>query len=224
MRVIAGRFRGRALSAPGGRTTRPITDRIKETLFNVLGARFGLPGALPAFDVLDLFAGTGGLGIEAVSRGAAACIFVERDRRALRTLRANLDQLQQPDLFRVVVQNSWTVPPPATAVGYGLVFLDPPYRDVENPTKTLNILNQLAPLLRPEGLIVLRFESQIEFPVEAVQTLVCVDQRTYGRMRFLFFGRQSAIVNGAETDPGGELPEDRSSNGESVETDDSVTN
>ena len=73
MRVVAGQFRGRSLDAPEGLTTRPMTDRAKETLFNILGSRCAMPGELPDFDVLDLFAGTGGLGFVALSRGARSC-------------------------------------------------------------------------------------------------------------------------------------------------------
>ena len=112
MRVIAGRFRGRTLDAPPGQSTRPITDRAKETLFNVLGHRFALPGCLPGFVVLDVFAGTGSLGLEALSRGAAACTFVEQDRRALRYLRQNIARLGADGACTVLTDNAWTMRPP----------------------------------------------------------------------------------------------------------------
>ncbi|MGH2910993.1 MAG: RsmD family RNA methyltransferase, partial [Solirubrobacteraceae bacterium] len=87
MRVISGRFRGRRLTAPRGeKTTRPTSDRVREACFSMLG---GLEGVI----ALDLFAGTGALGIEALSRGAERALFVERDTAALRALRANLDAL-----------------------------------------------------------------------------------------------------------------------------------
>src|ERR1051325_11217291 len=108
MRVIAGRLRGRPLAAPPG-AARPVTDRVKETIFNILGHRFAQPGELPAVAVLDLFAGTGGMGIEALSRGATSCLFVERDRCTLRILSENLDKLKLHDVARGWGENVWTL-------------------------------------------------------------------------------------------------------------------
>jgi len=96
------------LRPPEGRVTRPITDRVKESLFNILGSRFGLPGEIPDFAVLDLFAGSGGLGIESISRGARSCVFVERDRAALAALTANLASLRGAADCRIVKDNAWT--------------------------------------------------------------------------------------------------------------------
>ena len=102
MRVIGGEWRGRPLVAPAGRGTRPTSDKVREAMFDVLlalpevravGAAAPLAGALGGHVVLDLFAGSGALGIEALSRGADACSFVENERAALRALRANLERL-----------------------------------------------------------------------------------------------------------------------------------
>ncbi len=123
MRVIAGRLRGRRLAAPPGRGTRPTSDRVREALFSMLG---DVRGA----SALDLFAGTGALGIEALSRGAARATFVERDREALRALRANLHALglAGPDA-EVRAGDALAALRTARARGetYDLVFLDPPY-------------------------------------------------------------------------------------------------
>jgi len=186
MRVIAGRFRGAVLEAPLGTHTRPITDRVKESLFNILGHRFGSPGFLPDIAVLDLFAGSGSLGIECLSRGARSCLFVERDRRALRVLRANLEKLQLSDLARTVSENAWTMRiPPATRDGYGLVFVDPPYREVADPGRALGLLERVAPRLTAEGLAVFRHDVSVKFSAASLQSLICVDERTFGRMRVL---------------------------------------
>lgn len=185
MRVVAGEYRGLPLDAPPGGTTRPITDRVKESLFSILGHRFETPGELPEIDVLDLFAGSGGLGIEALSRGARSCLFVERDRRAVRSLRTNLARLKRDEDCRVSTENAWTMRIPATDTGYGLAFVDPPYRDVEDPTQSLDLLERLGPRLADNGLIVFRHEARIRFPGEKVHGIECVDDRTFGGMRVL---------------------------------------
>lgn len=190
MRVIAGQFRGRTLTAPPGCTTRPITDRIKETLFNILGHRHGTPGGLPALDVLDVFAGSGSLGIEALSRGARACVFVERDRRALRVLRENLEHVGVRASTRIVAENAWTMRPPENPGGFGLVFVDPPYRDSAEALRAADLLSRLAPSLAAEGLIVFRQETSAP-PLGELPTLQIVDEREYGRMRIVLLMRRS---------------------------------
>jgi 16S rRNA (guanine(966)-N(2))-methyltransferase RsmD len=127
MRVIAGRFGGRRLAAPRGAATRPTADRVREALFSMLGP---LDGA----SVLDLFAGTGALGIEALSRGAARAVFVERDRLALAALRANLAALglgAGAGGPQVQVRARDAVAALGEAIddgeAYDLVFVDPPY-------------------------------------------------------------------------------------------------
>ncbi|MFH1747659.1 MAG: 16S rRNA (guanine(966)-N(2))-methyltransferase RsmD [Planctomycetota bacterium] len=188
MRVISGRFRGRRLEAPPGTNTRPITDRVKETLFNMLGVRLDTPGAIPAIAVLDLFAGTGGLGIEALSRGAQSCLFVERDRRSLRVLRRNLDLIGLESTGCVAVGNAWTMRiPPADDPGYGLIFLDPPYRDARDGLRVIDLLVRLAPLLSPTGLTVFRHEHKTQLPTSALRSLECVDERQLGTMRIWLF-------------------------------------
>jgi 16S rRNA (guanine966-N2)-methyltransferase len=184
MRIIAGTFRGRKLEGPPGMGTRPITDRAKETLFNILGARLGLPGELPEIDVLDLFAGTGGLGLEALSRGARSCLFVERDRRALTALRRNIGMLHVESACRVSIENAWTTRvPSAPADGYGLIFVDPPYKDAVAPLPVIDLLERLRPHLAPGGLIVFRHRYRTRLPLEGLRTLECVDEREVGTMR-----------------------------------------
>ncbi|HQV58987.1 MAG TPA: 16S rRNA (guanine(966)-N(2))-methyltransferase RsmD [Ilumatobacteraceae bacterium] len=121
MRVIAGEFGGRTLESPAGESTRPTTDKVRQAVFNSLGSSGEIDGAV----VADLFAGSGALGIEALSRGAASCVFVERDRNALRALDANIAKLQLADRARVVRSDvvAW-VP---SMRGVDLAFVDPPY-------------------------------------------------------------------------------------------------
>ena len=117
MRVVAGRFRARRLEAPKGRDTRPTADRVREAVFSMLGPLDGLA-------VLDLFAGSGALGIEALSRGAATAVFVERDARAAACVRRNLEVLG----LEAPVHRRGVLGFLAEAPGrFDLVFLDPPY-------------------------------------------------------------------------------------------------
>ena len=120
MRVVAGELGGRRLVAPEGTSTRPTTDRVREAVFNSLGSAGVLEGAV----VADLFAGSGAIGIEALSRGAARCIFVERDRAALRALHDNLDALDLTDCAKVLAADALSV---AATVDADIVFADPPY-------------------------------------------------------------------------------------------------
>jgi 16S rRNA (guanine966-N2)-methyltransferase len=194
MRIIAGSLRGRRLEAPPGAQTRPITDRIKETLFNILGARLGLPGSLPAVAVLDLFAGSGGLGLEALSRGASSCLFVERSPQAVRVLRANIAHLGVAAVCRVSAQNAWTVRLPAVAGGYGLVFIDPPYRAADDLLAVADLLERLSAVVAPEGLVVFRHVAQSRFPSAALRSFRCVDERELGTMRVWLFTPMSGVA------------------------------
>ncbi len=122
MRVIAGSFRSRTLLAPAGLDTRPTSDRLRETLFNVLAPR--IAGAR----FLDLFAGSGAVGIEAMSRGAAEVVFVERAAAALKVLRGNLDQLGLRKGIRIIAGSAaGFLRKPDVSARFDLVFLDPPY-------------------------------------------------------------------------------------------------
>lgn len=121
MRVIAGRWRGRPLVAPKGTATRPTADRTRETLYSMLSSRLG---TFEELRVADLFAGSGALGMEALSRGAAHCTFVESDRMALDAITANLAKLGASDLATV---KSCRVETFAALHQYDLVLADPPY-------------------------------------------------------------------------------------------------
>lgn len=191
MRVIAGVFRGRTLDAPPGRGTRPMTDRLRETLFNILGHRFGTPGGLPAVAVLDVFAGSGSLGIEALSRGAGRCVFVEHHPRALRALRGNLQRLHLEGAAAVLTDNAWSMRAPEVEGGFGLVFLDPPFAQAEPALRLADLLERLAPRLAPQGVLVLRLEARTAFAAADLRSLACADERTYRRSRLLFLTRPS---------------------------------
>jgi 16S rRNA (guanine966-N2)-methyltransferase len=120
MRIIAGQWRGRTLLAPAGEATRPTADRTREALFSMLTSRLG---SFEALRVADLFAGTGALGLEALSRGAGSCVFVERDPAALAALKANIARLGAAGAeVRAVAAERFTGGP------FDVVLVDPPYR------------------------------------------------------------------------------------------------
>ena len=126
LRIVAGRHRGRRLLAPSGETTRPTAERVRQALFDMLWhAPWAGREVLDGARVLDAFAGTGALGLEALSRGAAHATFIEPDRAALAALRRNIATLGEEDRARVIAGDA-TRPPVATAP-CGLLLLDPPY-------------------------------------------------------------------------------------------------
>jgi 16S rRNA (guanine966-N2)-methyltransferase len=139
MRVIAGSFRSRVLQAPAGLATRPTSDRLRETLFNVLAPR--IEGAR----FLDLYAGSGAVGIEALSRGAGEVVLVERAAPALKMLRANLDGLGLRAGFRIVTGSVAAFLRNAEGGGkFDLVFLDPPYDAADEYSTVLGLLGGTA--------------------------------------------------------------------------------
>lgn len=149
MRVIAGEARGRPLRAPSGRRTRPTPDRVREALFA------SIAGAVPGAAVLDLYAGSGALGIEALSRGAAFAVFVDDDRAAVRTVTANLTALRLRARARVAaVDAARFCAAPGPEAPFDLVLCDPPYG--EPLPRVLRVLATLdaAGGLAPDALVV----------------------------------------------------------------------
>ncbi len=125
MRIVAGAWRGRALAAPAGEVTRPTADRVRQAVFDrLMHAPWGGRAVLEGARVLDGFAGTGAMGLEALSRGAAEAVFIEKDRAALTALRANVAACRGEERCRVIPGDALRPPP---GVACGLVFLDPPY-------------------------------------------------------------------------------------------------
>ncbi|HEY7550905.1 MAG TPA: 16S rRNA (guanine(966)-N(2))-methyltransferase RsmD [Hyphomicrobiaceae bacterium] len=132
MRIVAGRFGGRTLAAPGGARTRPTSDRVREAMFNILG--HGIDGfAMSGVRVLDLFAGTGALGLEALSRGASFCLFVEEDAAARGLIRRNIEALGLTGVTKVFRRNATDLGPAGHRGGFGLAFIDPPYEQGLGP-------------------------------------------------------------------------------------------
>jgi 16S rRNA (guanine(966)-N(2))-methyltransferase RsmD len=150
MRIIAGSFRSRTMQAPAGLATRPTSDRLRETLFNVLAPR------IEGSQVLDLFAGSGAVGIEALSRGAAGVVFVEKAPAALNVLRANLDQLGIGQGFRVVPGGVASFLRKGHAGRrFDVLFLDPPYDAAGEYATALGLLGGAAAGVLAEGAVVI---------------------------------------------------------------------
>jgi 16S rRNA (guanine(966)-N(2))-methyltransferase RsmD len=168
MRVIAGAYGGRRLKAPPGRGTRPTSDRVREALFSILGTR------VEDAAVLDLFAGSGALGLEALSRGAASATFVDSAPAALRALRANLETLgAEAEIVRADALR-WLGAARDEARQYSLVFLDPPYQRAEELGPALS--DALPGVLAREALVVT--ESDRRAPLTL--TMPAIDERRYG--------------------------------------------
>jgi 16S rRNA (guanine966-N2)-methyltransferase len=172
MRILAGTHRGHRIAAPKGRDTRPTSDRVRENAFNLIGP-------VDDGDVLDLFAGSGAMGLEALSRGAASATFVESDREACRTINANLDKLKLnatvlcQDVLRAVSNERRT---------YDLVLCDPPY-DYDHA----KLAPQLARLLADDGVLV--YESSGRQDPPDVPGLEVRTSRRYGSARLTLFER-----------------------------------
>jgi 16S rRNA (guanine966-N2)-methyltransferase len=176
MRIVGGKYRSRSLHAPAGSTTRPTSDRVREAMFSILQAYAGWQGGR----VLDLYAGTGALGLEAVSRGAAHACFVERDRQALISLRGNIRDLTLENSTQVLAHPIDRVARMLEGT-YELVFVDPPYADVANAALALS---KWLPQ-RINGVLVFEHASQDSAPI--VANMMHVDTRRYGDTAVSFF-------------------------------------
>jgi 16S rRNA (guanine(966)-N(2))-methyltransferase RsmD len=168
MRVIAGEWGGRRLQTPAGDATRPTSDRVREALFSILGNR------VLDRTVLDLFAGSGALGLEALSRGAARAVFVDDAPAAIRAVRANLETLGgEAEVVRTDALR-WLRAASRGPRQYDLIFLDPPYRRAESLGPELS--GALRPVLAPGALVVAeaarRSPLDLDIPV--------IDERRYG--------------------------------------------
>ena len=181
MRIVGGSQRGRRLVAPPGEAVRPTSDRAREALFNILShgelAAEGVPFADAA--VLDAFAGTGALGLEALSRGAADAVFIEQDREALAILRRNIAALGETARCRVIPGDATR--PPRAAAECAVVFLDPPYRSgLAAPALTaLAATGWLA----PQALVAVELAAREEFAAPPGSHIL--DERVYGAARLI---------------------------------------
>jgi 16S rRNA (guanine966-N2)-methyltransferase len=189
MRIVAGLYRGRALTAPPGQATRPTSDRARQAVFNVLEHAAWSPGLHEA-RIMDLFAGSGALGLEALSRGAAFCLFVETDPAARGVIRDNIDAVGGGDLMgrsRIHRRDATDlgVRPGADGPPFDFAFIDPPY-GMGLGEKALAEL-AAGGWLTPEALVV--FERGADEADPQTPGYDLLDARSYGAARVLFLRR-----------------------------------
>jgi 16S rRNA (guanine(966)-N(2))-methyltransferase RsmD len=187
MRIIAGSKRGMKLFSPEGMDTRPITDRVKESVFNILYSK-GYPADCVA---ADLFCGTGSMGLEALSRGAAWVTFIDSNRRVIEILKRNIAKADFVRESKAVCANILKVgAPPTPEYGlYDLVFVDPPYAMSENSgpgTPMSKLIVLVSRQVREGALIIFRTHERTRVE-ESYEELVQIDQRNWGAMTVTFY-------------------------------------
>jgi 16S rRNA (guanine966-N2)-methyltransferase len=188
MRIVGGKLKGRSLRAPSGRETRPTSDRVREAIFNIL--THGVEGfTIEGARVLDLFAGTGALGLEALSRGARFCQFVDESAEARGLIRQNADELGLVGQCKIWRRDATRLGRAAPQPPFDLVFADPPYGKGMGEKALISLVSDgwLA-----EGAIVVLEESssaEIAQPVE----LSLIDRRPYGDTQVVFYRRPNSL-------------------------------
>lgn len=188
MRITGGHYKGRKLNVPRGQDIRPTTDKVRQAVFNIL-LSYDLPEGA---QVLDAFCGTGALGLEALSRGAAGCLFMDKRRESLSCTKSNIESLTIPKEFYQVIQKDSTKPGPALASmeTAALAFFDPPYRmgliapALENCAK--------GGFLADQALCIIECEKQFE--EDFSESFELLDSRAYGDIKILIARYHSASL------------------------------
>jgi 16S rRNA (guanine966-N2)-methyltransferase len=183
MRIVGGRLRGRTLTAPRSQAIRPTADRLRESLFNILAHAYGDP--VTGARVLDLFAGTGALGLEAISRGAAFALFVDDGAEARALLRGNVEALGLGGVTRIFRRDATRLGPAHPVEPFGLVFLDPPYgKNLAAPA--LGSAHD-GGWLAPDAMIVVEDSADAHFA--APEGFTERERRRYDDTEFVFLNR-----------------------------------
>ncbi|MBG9988875.1 16S rRNA (guanine(966)-N(2))-methyltransferase RsmD [Aerococcaceae bacterium DSM 111176] len=185
MRVISGEFGSRPLKAVPGQNTRPTTDKIKESIFNVIQPLYGMDYCL------DFYGGTGSLGIEAVSRGFQHAVIIEKDRTAIRTIEDNIKMTKAEDRFTLLKGNNHqtltTFAKKYPDVTFDLIFLDPPY-DLNNYESDILLFEQLN-VLNEDSLILCESDRSVQLP-EKIGTCVLTKHKTYGQTQIWIYSQE----------------------------------
>lgn len=176
MRVVGGRFRGRQLATPSSEAVRPTSDRVRESVFNILSHSDALSEGLEGVRVIDLFAGTGALGTEALSRGARFCLFVEQDAASRALIRQNVDAFALTGVSKIFRRDATDLGPIGTMEPFDLAFLDPPYGRRLGES-ALGALRD-GGWLKENATVVL--EEHRKTAVAAVNGFSMIDERSYG--------------------------------------------
>lgn len=194
MRIISGEAKGQKIDTLDVPHLRPMLDRVRENLFNII--QFDVDGAR----VLDLFSGCGSLGIEALSRGAESCIFVESDKDLVDLIEGNLQQCGLMDRAYVLRDDVFMLPGRLPPPGYqtaDLVMVDPPYEQIDDPNARPRVFEALegmiGGMIAPDALVILH-HSPMPHALWPTDRMKCVDRRVYGKSQLTFF-----VVKGDET-------------------------
>lgn len=184
MRVISGRAKGHKLQMVPGHKTRPIMDRIKENLFNLLG-----PHAVPGTRWLDLFAGTGQVGIEALSRGASEVVFLDTERAAIKTIHNNLRHTKLTDGSIVIRVDAFAYMQTPRVSPFDYIFVAPPqYRNIWK--EVLNTIDKdPAHMLKQTGIVIAQIDPK-EYEELQLSGIILLDRRTYGNTMLCFYERR----------------------------------
>jgi 16S rRNA (guanine966-N2)-methyltransferase len=182
MRVVGGRFKGRNLAGPRSQAIRPTSDRLREALFNILAHRFDLPG--PETRVLDLFAGTGALALEALSRGAAYAVMIETGTQGRGLIRKNVEELGLTGATKIFRRDATTLGAAGTIAPFDLIFCDPPYGEGLGEKALASAL--AGGWIAPSGLAVL--EERAGAAITLPEGFTILDQRQ-GRDTQLVFAK-----------------------------------
>ena len=187
MRVISGAYKGRRLKAPKGMRTRPTTDRVKEAIFNTL-----VPALQNCHSFLDLFAGSGAIGIEALSRGVGRCIFVENWPGALKILRENTKIISGQEVIILPIDVEYAIEK-LRQERFEIIFMDPPYR-LEN---LIPLLNKVESIVQPDGIVVLETSFK-NHHLQDSTNLTCIKSSRYGDTNVLYFKQSKKDSGRAE--------------------------
>ncbi|MDK2899063.1 MAG: rRNA (guanine966-N2)-methyltransferase [Patescibacteria group bacterium] len=177
LRIISGKFGGRIIQAPNGKITHPMSERVRGSLFNIIDSE------LEDAKVLDAFAGTGSLGLEALSRGARHVTFVERDRVTSKILNENINTLDVANYTTTTQIGLSTWIDKSQDEVYDIIFVDPPYNNLQ-----LSTVSRLIGLLKSNGLMILSYPGKGEVP--SIMGVVVVDNRSYGNAALTFYRKK----------------------------------
>lgn len=176
MRIISGICRGRKLNTLEGDNTRPTADRVKESVFNILGT------SIIDKNVLDLFAGSGNLGLEALSRGAASCVFVDSSKAAMKIIEKNIEACRFQEKSKTYLAEFRSVISRFHKGQFDLVFLDPPY----HKNMGIDALKLISDVVSEDVIVILETDGDEEVP-DKIGTFERYDVRSYGRIKVSFF-------------------------------------
>ncbi|MBN2644638.1 MAG: 16S rRNA (guanine(966)-N(2))-methyltransferase RsmD [Desulfuromonadaceae bacterium] len=192
MRIISGSAKGRQLKTFSGQTIRPTSDRVREALFSILSSQLGGPAAFNGLSVLDIFAGSGALGLEALSRGAARAVFVDQGKQAQKLILDNARLCRLESQCRVISRPAKEAITELAGQQFDLIFLDPPYGQGLLPQVIEKI--SAASLLASAGLICAE-ERRGEAVPEQIGRYSCLDQRHYGQTSIYLYHHSNGELN-----------------------------